>query len=290
MVLILYAFIGGLVTIASPCIFPILPVVLSGASGGKMRPWGIITGFTISFAAMTLVISTLVISLGITNDVMRYIAASLLVFLGLVMLVPKLNEAFEKFAAKLGQKIPVGKKKPAIVAAAGPVESIAGSGAGGGSSVGFQAVEFKNPAYSGGKENGGYWGGFVTGLTIGIVWAPCTGPIMSSVITLAASSGTNAMSVFITLAYVIGTAFPMAILMLGGQTLFNKLSFFKHNGKRIQQVFAVLILVAALFIFTGLDRAFQTAFLDAFPGYEEALIQFEETDQIYNELEAQGLF
>ncbi len=59
--LILFSFIAGIVTVLSPCILPVLPIVLSGSvTGGKQRPFGIMTGFVLSFTFFTLFLSGIV--------------------------------------------------------------------------------------------------------------------------------------------------------------------------------------------------------------------------------------
>lgn len=72
MLLLLVAFFGGVLTVVSPCILPVLPVVLSGTVGGRARPWGIIAGFLGSFVVLTLFLSTLVTALGISADALRW--------------------------------------------------------------------------------------------------------------------------------------------------------------------------------------------------------------------------
>ena len=68
LLLILFAFLAGIVTILSPCILPILPVVLSGSvGGGKRRPFGIVAGFVASFTFFTLFLSLIVKATGIAE-------------------------------------------------------------------------------------------------------------------------------------------------------------------------------------------------------------------------------
>ena len=95
-VLVGFAFISGIITILSPCILPILPVVLSGGvSGGKARPFGVVTGFVASFLFFTLSLSTLVKATGVSPEIPRYIALVILVAFGIVMIVPMLRYRFE---------------------------------------------------------------------------------------------------------------------------------------------------------------------------------------------------
>ena len=93
-VLLAFAFISGMITILSPCILPVLPIVLAGgSSGGKARPFGVISGFVVSFSFFTLALSAIVQALGMPADAMRYVAIALIVLFGIVMLVPQAARA-----------------------------------------------------------------------------------------------------------------------------------------------------------------------------------------------------
>lgn len=73
--LIGFAFVAGIVTILSPCILPILPIVLSGSvAGDKWRPWGVVTGFVASFTFFTLFLSAIVQATGVSADFLRIVA------------------------------------------------------------------------------------------------------------------------------------------------------------------------------------------------------------------------
>ena len=89
------AFLEGLALILSPCILPILPIVLSGSlTGGVRRPFGIVTGFVIFFALFTLFSRALVEYLGINLDVLRQISYLLIIGFGIVLCSDYLSEKF----------------------------------------------------------------------------------------------------------------------------------------------------------------------------------------------------
>ena len=75
---LLFAFLSGVVTVLSPCVLPVLPFLLSGAIGGRARPYGIILGFIASFTAFTLFLSGFVAVLGISSDALRLMSVGLL--------------------------------------------------------------------------------------------------------------------------------------------------------------------------------------------------------------------
>jgi cytochrome c biogenesis protein CcdA len=91
-ILLIIGFLAGVATVLSPCILPILPIMLSGAVGGRSRPYGILLGFVLSFAIFTVFITAIVKSLGIDIDTLRYVAVFILILLGLMLLFPKIQQ------------------------------------------------------------------------------------------------------------------------------------------------------------------------------------------------------
>jgi cytochrome c biogenesis protein CcdA/thiol-disulfide isomerase/thioredoxin len=247
LLLIGFAFLAGIVTVLSPCILPVLPVVLSGGiGGGKARPWGVITGFTVSFTVFTLTLSSLVQSLGLDPDALRWFAAGLVLVFGIVLVVPALKDKFLAWTSAL------------MTRSSAPVRP--------------------------GRPPGGFWAGLVLGLGLGLVWTPCVGPIMASVITLALSQSVDASSVFITLAYTVGTAIPLFFIMIGGRTLLNRAPWLTRHSSGIQRGFGVLMIVTAVALFSGADRAFSSWLLTSFPSYGSGLTAIENQKAVQAEL------
>jgi len=239
-ILLLFAFLAGIVTILSPCILPILPIVLSGVSGDKKRPLGIIFGFILSFTFFTLFLTTIIRLTGIPSNALRIIAGIVLLVFGLSLFVPQFQGLMEKLFSKLSVFGPKG-----------------------------------NP-------HEGFWGGFVIGLTIGIVWTPCVGPILASVIALAATSQITTVTFLITLAYSIGTAIPMFLIMYGGRNLLNKTPWLVKNTPAIQKAFGILMVLFALLIFMNVDQTIE-GYLAATP-YGADLTQIETNQAVTQQL------
>jgi cytochrome c biogenesis protein CcdA len=103
------AFLEGLGLILSPCILPILPMVLSlGVTGLKKRPYGITIGFVVSFSALTLLSRQIVASLGIDIEVIRYVSFVLLFLFGFVLISDLMSEKFTQWTSRLanfGEKV-----------------------------------------------------------------------------------------------------------------------------------------------------------------------------------------
>lgn len=247
-VLTAFSFLAGVVTVLSPCILPLLPLLLAGSAGeGRARPWGVVTGFVLSFTLFTLSLSALVNAFRVSPDILRWVAAVLIAGFGLTMVLPALKHAFLAWASQLMPQ---------------PRTAVAG------------------------RPAAGFSPGLGLGFTLGLVWTPCAGPIMASVITLAATQRVNWQSGVITLAYSVGTALPMVLFLLGGRGVINRLSALKKNSARIQRAFGLLMILTSVSISVGWDRVLQTRLLEAFPGYGEGLTALEENPEVLKRLEA----
>lgn len=248
-VLLIFAFLAGIVTILSPCILPILPIVLSGSlASGKRRPLGIISGFILSFTFFTLFLSTIVRTTGVSADALRQLAVVVVSVFGVSLLVPSFQVRVEKFFSKLSGAVTT----------------------------------------SLGKKDGqpDFLAGLIVGVSLGLVWAPCVGPILASVISLALSGTVTISAFFVTLAYSIGTAIPMLAITYGGRNLLNRVPWLVTNTSRIQKAFGVLMITTALAILLNIDRKFQTYILTAFPNYGAGLTKFEDNQFVKRALEA----
>ena len=236
---VFFAFVAGVVTVLSPCVLPLLPVILANSAiGGRLRPAGIVVGFAVFFSGITLLLSLLVRQFALSPDVHRTTAALIFIVMGLVLAIPALKARFEMLAAPVAGRI------------------------GGGPS-------------SGSGSSSGFGGGLVAGAGLGLAWTPCVGPIMASVITLALNQQTTWHSALTALAFSLGTAIPMGLAVLFGHRLYSRIGFLKRNSARIQQAMGILILGVGLAIWFGFDRAIQIALFRAFPGWEPMLTGWE---------------
>ncbi len=245
LILLIFAFIAGFVTIASPCILPILPIILSGAVGGKRKPIGVIVGFILSFTIFTLFLSIIVKALGISADVMRYVAVAILILAGLSLIIPAAKNFLAKLMSGLASRASV-KQDP---------------------------------------SNNGFGAGIATGASLGLIWTPCVGPILASVISLALTGQVTGSAALIVFAFALGTALPMFGIMYGGRQLLGRVGWLTNNLSSIQKVFGVLMIIIALLIAFNIDRKFQTYILQKFPNYGAGLTQIEDNDRVKKALE-----
>ncbi len=99
-----FAFIAGFATCLKPCVLPVLPAVLSGATtGGRARPLGIVTGLVLSFTFATVALVYVLVALGLPNGLMRTFAVAVLLVFGISLLVPRLSARFEAWLSRFGR-------------------------------------------------------------------------------------------------------------------------------------------------------------------------------------------
>ncbi len=244
--LILFSFFAGVVTILSPCILPLLPIILSSTIGGeqtgKSRPIGVIAGFILSFTFFTLFLATIVRVSGIPADTLRFLSVVIIAAFGISFLIPQAQAMLERLFSSLSRLMPQG------------------------------------------NTQSGFGPGLLVGFSLGLLWTPCVGPILASVISLAITETVTANAFFITLAYAIGTAIPMLAIMIGGQKLLRKVPWLLNNSAKVQKTFGIIMILTALAIYFNLDRKFQTFIITTFPNYGAGLTQFEDIPFIRNQL------
>jgi cytochrome c biogenesis protein CcdA/thiol-disulfide isomerase/thioredoxin len=232
MLQILLALVAGVLTIAAPCILLPLPIILGGSVGqkSKTRPLFITLGFVVSFAAVALLVNYLVQKLGLDPNTLRTIAVILLAIFAFFMIWPT---PFEKLMTHMN----------GFINRAGKTGQAAGSG---------------------------NFGGFILGAIIGIVWAPCAGPILGSILTLIALQKDTAHASLLLISYAIGAGIPMLGIAYGGQALTTRVKGIAKYSHRLQQIFGIVLLLLAAAIFFQYDTVIQAKLVEKFPGIGSA--------------------
>ena len=224
------AFIAGLLSVLSPCVLPLLPLVLgAAASEHRLGPMALAGGLAISFVAIGLFIATIGYSIGLNGDVLRSAAAVLMVIIGLVLLVPV-------FQAR-------------VAMAGGPVANWAEERFGGASRSGLR-------------------GQFGVGLLLGAVWSPCVGPTLGAASLLAAEGKDLASVAFTMLAFGLGAAAPLVLLgSLSRQVLMGMRNRLMAAGSGAKKVLGVVLVLIGLSIVTHWDRKFESVLVNITPDW-----------------------
>ena len=222
------AFLAGILSTLSPCVLPLLPIVLGAAAAEhRMGPAALAAGLALSFVAVGLFVATIGFSIGLDGDFFRRFAAVLLMVIGAILLLPALQMR--------------------VAAAAGPMSN-------------WMEQRF------GGVSSSGLGGQFAVGLLLGAVWSPCVGPTLGAASVLSAK-GQNLGQVGLTMfAFGIGAALPLLILgMLSREALMRWRDKLMGAGSGLKKVLGALLVLVGLMILTDLDKAFETALVTIMP-------------------------
>lgn len=224
----IFAFIAGVLSLLSPCVLPLLPVVLGTAvSEHRWGPAALAAGLAISFVVIGLFVATIGFGIGADAALFRQIAAVLLIAAGLVLMVPKFQMA--------------------VAGAASPISTWTDN-------------------YFGGFSTSGLSGQFALGLLLGAVWSPCVGPTLGAASVLASQGKDLTQVALVMTSFGIGAALPLLFLgLLSRQTLLawrSKLMSAGHAGKML---LGVLLLIVGVAILTGFDKQIEAALVAASP-------------------------
>ncbi len=233
--LVAVAFVAGIVTALSPCVLPVLPVVLAGGTtGSERRPFAIVAGLITSFTVFTLSAATLLSALGLPDDLLRNIAIVVVGLVGVALLWPRLGELLERPFARLSRRRP-----------------------------------------------GDLGGGFLLGLSLGLVFTPCAGPVIAAIATVAATQGVSFEAVIVTLAYAFGAGLVLLGLAFAGRRGLA-LPRFRRAAPTIRRVLGGLVVATAILMALGVDTSLRTRV----PEYTRALQGLEETSAVNDDLES----
>lgn len=229
-----FALVAGALSTLSPCVLPLLPAILMGASAQhRYAPVALAGGLALSFAAVSLFVATIGYGLGLSGDLFRQIGGLVMVIVGGVLLIP---------AAQVRWAM-----------AAGPVQS-------------WTESRF------GGLSTSGLRGQFGLGLLLGVVWAPCVGPTLGAASLLAAQGENLGSVVLTTLVFAFGAALPLLLLgTLSRQAWSAWRQRLARTGGVGKFVLGGILVALGLLILTGADKAVETYLVEISPAWLTAL-------------------
>jgi len=229
MTLFFLAIAAGCLTILAPCILPLLPFLL-GATGGrsKWRPLMIVAGFALGFSLLGAAFATAGTVLGLSNNSLRLAAVALLLLFGLALLF---DRAYDRAMTRLQ---PFFARWSARIAGGSLRRADAASG-------------------------------LLVGLSLGLVWTPCAGPILGSILTLASRSADYLTTLLLLFAYALGAGAPMLGIAYGSRALQARLLRIGPWQRTLNRIFGLLIIGTAALMLTGYDLVFQAWLIRSYP-------------------------
>ena len=205
----LYAigFVAGVVTVFSPCILPVLPIIFAGGStGSPRRSIGIVVGLVTTFAVVTLFGVALLSALHLPSAFLNDLGIALLVLLGIGLVVDPVGRLLERPFARLSVTPRVGA---------------------------------------------GTSSGVLLGAGLGLVFAPCAGPIFAALAAAGSKQRFSWSAVALTAAYALGVAVPLLVIALGSQRLAAHWAAIRNHAQTVRRVSGVFILGMAALVATG---------------------------------------
>ncbi len=239
--LIVIGFLAGVITSISPCVLPVLPIVLTAGAGRdtpvaeapidadepapqpqnwSWRPYGVVTGLVLSFCVSTLFGSLILSALHLPQDLLRDAGIVVLVLIGLSLIWTWFGELLERpFARIRGRQV--------------------------------------NPDSN----------GLVTGLGLGLLFVPCAGPVLATIAVVGATHKVGFGAVVLTAAFGLGVGVPLLVLAVAGDAIGRRTGLLRRRARAIRVTGGVLMIVLALAIGFNVTDALQRDV----PGYTTAL-------------------
>ena len=223
MTLLVLAYLGGVLTIASPCILPVLPFVFARADQPFVKSGlPMLVGMAVTFAAVATLAAVAGAWVVDANEYGRTIAMVLLAAFGLTLIFPGLADRAMKPFANFGATLSSSAER--------------------------------------GEANRGnaVLPSFVLGIATGFLWAPCAGPVLGLILTGAALNGANVGTTLLLLSYAFGAATSLALALALGGRVFAAMKRFLRAGEWVRRGLGVAVLAAVVAIAFGVDTGFLT--------------------------------
>lgn len=225
---------AGALSTLSPCVLPILPIILFGAL--ERHVWGplaMAAGLATSFSAVGVTIASFGFGIGLDPSTLRVGVAALMVGMGAVLLVP----AFQSRLAAIAAPVANG---------------------------GQRLVDRLQPSGIGGQ--------FMLGILLGAIWSPCSGPTLGAAIGLAAQGETVGRAAAIMLAFGLGAATPILALAYGSrQAIFVRRDRLARMSRFAKPLLGTAFVAIGAFVLTGLDKIVEASLTRAMPDWLAAI-------------------
>ncbi len=220
---LLLAFVAGAVSVATPCILPVLPPLLAGSVGSRLRPLAIVLGMSITFTLMGGAFSAMGVLASPLGDVLRYLAVGFIILFGAVMVEDSLHAAFVRYTSRLSAGI---------------------SPAPAGESLGSALL---------------------LGMSLGVVWIPCVGPVLGSILSYVMVKGSILKGSVLLFFYSLGFGSAVLAIAYGSRRYASRLEWLRRNSEHIRRAAGWVIILTGVAILLGVDRKLMTLLLPYFP-------------------------
>jgi cytochrome c biogenesis protein CcdA len=170
-------FAAGTLTVLTPCCLPVLPPLLAGSVGHRLRPLGIVAGSVLAFTALGVATATVA---GLTPGSLRLPFTALMILFGAVLVDDGLNRAYSRYASRVAER--ANRATSLVDTEAHPMTSA-----------------------------------FLLGTLLGVLWLPCVGPVLGGVLAYVGTSGDVFGSAGLLFTYGVGFSLPLLGVAYGGK-------------------------------------------------------------------------
>lgn len=219
------AFVAGLLTALSPCVLPLLPLVLGSAARSRFGPTALAAGFVTAFTAIGVSLASLGTALGLSDTTVRTMSAALLVAAGVLMISHRLQELAGRWLSPLASA---------------------------------SARLSPRTEYGIGSQ-------FLVGALLGGVWSPCVGPTLGAALGLATRSETLAHAAAIMAAFGLGSATLLLAAGYASRAVIGHRLRLLQAGERGRLVFGIVLLLVGASVASGADKAVESLVLARLP-------------------------
>jgi cytochrome c-type biogenesis protein len=214
------AFVGGLLTVLSPCILPILPIVVGRSlQSHRYGPVFMVLGLVSGFAAAGSLLGIAASWLTQLSVILRNIAIGVLLWMGILTIFPKLGYRF----------------------------------------FSYFRIQPKD------SQAKGLVGEFWLGTQLGLLWTPCAGPVLGSILILSAVQQQIVSSFALLVVYGFGAAVPLLTIAYGGRYLSSRLLSLRSHSETLQRIGGIMIVITSIAILLGWDIQVQLWLAPFFP-------------------------
>ena len=219
------AFVAGLLTALSPCVLPLLPLVMGSAARNRYGPTALAAGFVTTFTVIGVVLASLGTALGLSDTIVRSTSAALLVAAGVLMISHRLQDSAGRWLSPLAS-------------ASARLSAHADQGVG---------------------------GQFFIGALLGGVWSPCVGPTLGAALGLATRGETLAHAAAIMAAFGLGAATLLLAAGYASRAVIGQRLRLLQAGARGRLVFGIVLLLVGASVASGADKVVESALLARLP-------------------------
>jgi cytochrome c biogenesis protein CcdA len=231
---IFLVFLAGIVTILKPCCLPLVPAIFSGSAGHRLRPIAICSGLALSFTTMGVLVSAFGATFGAFADTLRSLAILFIMVMGFVLFDDDVNMEFIKISSAITQGI-----RQYF-----------------GALSGYSSLNM---------PEGGIAGGFFLGMSLGILWIPCVGPILGAVLAYVASVGNILYGAWMLFVYSVGMSLPMLSIAYYGKKVTGRYQWFVKRGPLLKKLAGLVLIVIGIMLLFNIDKLMIRALSRYFP-------------------------